>query len=97
MITRISAICGVGCVNSLPLLAVIVCTGLMAADQAVPPVVTPIDGQTYLERTRAFLGYCATAKPRREDYPKEAMAYPGTYRIPRGRAGRLCMVLSAPR
>jgi hypothetical protein len=34
-----------------------------------------IDGETADERATAFLNHCATERPRREDYPKEAMAY----------------------
>ncbi len=34
-----------------------------------------IDGTNFAQRSAAFLRHCATAKPRREDYAKEAMAY----------------------
>lgn len=33
-----------------------------------------IDGTNFAARSAAFIGYCAQTKPRREDYPKEAMA-----------------------
>lgn len=34
-----------------------------------------IDGTNFAERSAAFLKFCAMAKPRRDNYPKEAMAY----------------------
>lgn len=34
-----------------------------------------IDGTIFAQRSMAFLRHCATAKPRRDNYPKEAMAY----------------------
>ena len=41
----------------------------------VLPAAQPIDGKAFDERAAAFIAYCAKERPRREDYPKEAMAY----------------------
>ncbi len=48
------------------------------ASHAIHPVTTPagyINGTNFAERSAAFLKFCVTAKPRRDNYPKEAMAY----------------------
>lgn len=62
-------------------LARAVTTDDMEEDDDAPPVqilATPagyIDGTNFAERSAAFLRHCAEAKPRRDNYPKEAMAY----------------------
>lgn len=52
-------------------------TATLLACIVVPTVfgADPIGGKTLEERADAFLNFCATERPRREDYPKEAMAY----------------------
>jgi hypothetical protein len=39
------------------------------------PAPTIIDGANYSERSTAFLRYCAAARPGKETFPKEAMAF----------------------
>lgn len=48
---------------------------LTAAAAPAPAAVPPLEGRTPDERATAFLAFCSNERPRREDFPKEAMAY----------------------
>ncbi len=53
----------------------LVAVAASASPAPAPPAVPPIEGRTPDERAAAFLAFCAAERPRREDFPKEAMGY----------------------